>query len=71
MLGGAYHPSAAMAARFLPKLGREIPHGLFLGCPQAAAWGRQVAQLVPLSLCCKKIATAFTMGLKLTQDHAV
>ena len=71
MLGGACHPSVAVAARFLPKLGREISHGLFLGCPQAGAWGRQVAQLVPLSLCCKKIATAFTMIPKLTQDHAV
>ena len=31
MLGGAYLPSAPMAARFLPKLGREISHGLFFG----------------------------------------
>ena len=64
-----------MAARLLPKLSREISHGLFLGCPQAGAQaaerGRQDAHPAPLSLCCKRIETAFTIELKLTQDYAV
>ena len=68
-------PAWPMAARFLPRLGREISHGLFLGCPQAGARaagrGRQDAHPAPLSLCCKRIATAFTIQNKLTQDYAV
>ena len=54
-------PAQLLAVLFLPKLGREISHGLFFGCPKASARGRQDALPAPLSTYCKRIATAFTI----------